>query len=479
MGKPILMYTRVKIRLSHAAGAALGLAAVLPTQAAAHGIPVQAKDLPVPLSWFYWGAGVILLASFVLLGGLWSKPLLARQPWKALPAWLGRIVDAAPLRWLIRGLMLACTGVVLVAATFGKTEIGDNIAPIALFIGFWLILLPMSVVIGDIWGWSHPAATLARLGGVEEHRTTERQPGLWWAAAGIWAFAWLELVYPTATHVRLIGVLIALWLLATVWQMSRVGISQCLRSYEPFAVYSRLLGRMSMFARRDGRLGVRPPVVGALDEPPVPGLALMCVLLVGTVSYDGLSRTRWWSVQVADATQRATDLGLSVFNARLIFGTFGMVAMSAIAYGAFEAACWAAARLGGMKAPAAGRIVGHFAPTLLPIAMAYVIAHYASFVVTQGQGLLILASDPFGAGWNLFGTDHNRVHYNLIAPAGIWFIQVGAIAIGHVLGLVLAHERALALTSSRRAAVMSQIAMLALMVLYTVGGLYFLSEGMT
>jgi hypothetical protein len=111
------------------------------------------------------------------------------------------------------------------------------------------------------------------------------------------------------------------------------------------------------------------------------------------------------------------------------------------------------------------------------LALVYVVAHYFSLLVFQGQALIYLASDPLGKGWDLFGTADFRPAENVFSPNTIWYVQVGVLVVGHVLGLVLAHERAVALFSSARTAIRTQYAMLVLMVLYTCTGLWLLSSG--
>ncbi|MGH2641283.1 MAG: hypothetical protein ACRDGO_06260, partial [Actinomycetota bacterium] len=115
-----------------------------------------------------------------------------------------------------------------------------------------------------------------------------------------------------------------------------------------------------------------------------------------------------------------------------------------------------------------------FAPSLVPIVLAYIVAHYFSFLVLEGQLGLVRLSDPFGLGWNLFGTSDRIINLALLSPTTIWYVQVAAIVIGHVGGVVLAHDRAIALYE-RGDAVRTQYALLAVMVLFTTSGLLILS----
>ena len=118
-----------------------------------------------------------------------------------------------------------------------------------------------------------------------------------------------------------------------------------------------------------------------------------------------------------------------------------------------------------------------FVLSLVPIALVYAVAHYFSLFVIQGQYMAPLLSDPFGKGWDLFGTANVIPNIALLTPNTIWYVQVGSLVAGHVAGLAVAHDRAVTIFEDRQDALRSQYAMLALMVLYTVGGLWLLSRG--
>jgi hypothetical protein len=121
-------------------------------------------------------------------------------------------------------------------------------------------------------------------------------------------------------------------------------------------------------------------------------------------------------------------------------------------------------------------IARSFVHTLVPIAAVYVLAHYFSLLAYNGQAMGYLASDPLGKGWDLFGTADNAIDYSVIGATAIWYVQVGTLVAGHVCGLVLAHDRALALYGKARTATTSQYWMLAVMVAFTTFGLFLLSQ---
>jgi hypothetical protein len=120
-------------------------------------------------------------------------------------------------------------------------------------------------------------------------------------------------------------------------------------------------------------------------------------------------------------------------------------------------------------------LAARFAHTLAPIAFAYVLAHYFSLLIYQGQAIGYLVSDPLGKGSNLFGTAHFQINSHLLSNSAIWYVQVIALVGGHVAGLILAHDRALAVYPRAQEAVRSQYWMLTVMVGFTCLGLWLLS----
>ena len=114
-----------------------------------------------------------------------------------------------------------------------------------------------------------------------------------------------------------------------------------------------------------------------------------------------------------------------------------------------------------------------------PIAMVYVAAHYLTFLLFEGQAIRYLASDPFGQGWDLFGTASAAIDYSLLSQNGAWYAQVAFVVLGHVAALILAHDRALVLYDNAKLAVRSQYWMLAIMVGFTTLALWLLAQAGT
>jgi hypothetical protein len=255
--------------------------------------------------------------------------------------------------------------------------------------------------------------------------------------------------------------------------MLAFGRNAWLANGEAFASYFGLYARMAPFAAGDGRVVVRRPLARLARPDPRPGTVAFVAVMLGSVLFDGFSRTTWWldrrfAVEEPFALDRPELADLAGSGLNLL----GLLVAVLLFGGLFRLAVAVAARVGH-----AGRdLSADFVNSLVPIAAAYVVAHYYSLFVIQGQLVFRLASDPFGYGWDLLGTAGFPGWVDSLSPNTTWYVQVAALVAGHVLGLVLAHERAVVLFSGKTVG-RTQYAMLALMVVYTVGGLWVLSSG--
>jgi hypothetical protein len=194
--------------------------------------------------------------------------------------------------------------------------------------------------------------------------------------------------------------------------------------------------------------------------PAWPGLVAFVVAMIGTVTYDGLSGTEWWAEAFAGVRREVWFGTLALLTSVVVIGALYLLASTAAARSAGEE--WTA-----------GKVANRFAHTLIPIGLAYAVAHYITLVLFEGQLLVIAASDPMGRGWNLFGTAEWSVEF-FLSPEVVWYVQLATIVSGHVAGVVLAHDRALA-DFGGEVAVRTQYAMLALMVALTSLGLFMLA----
>jgi hypothetical protein len=434
----------------------------------AHGIGGR-SDLPVPLWLAQYGAVTALVVSFVVLITFWRTPRLepgAAGDGRPLPAWLQRLVDARATRVGLRALGLLLAGATVVAAALGPNSSAVNPAPTWVYVWFWVGLVPASILFGPVWRLLNPLRTisagLARLARDPEPRPMPPWLGYWPAAVGLAVFAWLELVYLYRDEPFTLLVFFILYGTAQLWAGFFYGQDWYARG-DPFEVYSSLLGSLSPFGRRDdGRLVLRNPLAGLARLKAEPGLVAVVCVLLGSTAFDGLSRTQGWNDLIIDAGPLQNAL----------LGTVGLLVMIAVVAVTFELATRISER-SRRRGDAGERLDRRFVHSLVPILVGYTVAHYFSLFVFQGQAGYILASDPFDRGWDLFGTADWKINLLLVSTTAIAVVQVCSIVTGHVLGVVVAHDRAVA-TFRGGDTLRGQYPLLVTMVFYTLGGIALL-----
>jgi len=432
----------------------------------AHGVGSRA-DLPVEPWLFAYSAAFALLISFAALRLLWPRPrLAAASEGRPAPAWIA--TAARVLRVPAQVVVAALFAATLAAAWFGPDAVADNIAPTALYIAFWVGLQVLSPVLGDVWRRLNPlwllGAGLDRLRGRDPETSTATG---WWAshwpaAVGLLAFLWLELAYFEPASLTAVGLFLTAYVVAVLAGAARFGAGW-VRTGDGFAVLFSLLAALSPLFRDDEeRLRWRVPGAGLASVAVRPGTLGVVLVVLGGTTFDGVTRTQWWG-DVAGGRRRWELTAVNTMGLLLTIATVALAYLVAV------------------------RLVGRFAddevdlrtqadrwaPTLVPIALGYTIAHYFSLLVFEGQSFLALLSDPFGEGWDLFGTADRTVDYTVVTPDQIAYVQVAAIVIGHVAGVVAAHDRAVE-RYAPRVAVRSQYPLLAVMIVYTVTGLLLL-----
>jgi len=452
---------------------------VLPAPVFAHGL-VGRADLPIPEALFAAAAALVLVLSFTALAALWSAPRL-QEPRERRLVRLPVVID------VVLGLAgVAAFAAVVYAGLAGTDSEQDNLAPGAVFVALWIGVPFASLVLGDVFRLLSPWRAIGRGAGwlsarivpgdaLPEPLPYPERLGRWPAAAGIVLFGVIELCWAGGREPQTLAPLALVHLVVSLVGMSLYGVEPWTRHADPFGAYFSLFARLAPLTRRAGVLFARVPGTGAVGLDPVPGTAALLLAAIGVTAFDGASSGPVFNAAAPHLQDFFGTLGAGKGTALELAFVVGLALMlgfvAAIYWGAIEGM-----GLRGLRRPLRrvelGRSLLH---TLVPIAAAYVVAHYFSLLAYNGQDLWRLASDPLGDGSDLFGGAGAGIDYSVVSATAIWYVQVGALVTGHVVALVLGHDRALALYEDPKEATRSQIVMLVLMVCFTCLGLWLLS----
>lgn len=500
---------------------ALG-SALLAGPAYAHGFG-ERTELPVPLGVFLLGAGAVVGLSFAIIvlfvksnperSSYWRYDLFQHR-------WLRLILTSPFLLAPLKLLSVFLLGLVIAAGLFGDQTPALNFAPTFVWIIWWVGMAYLAALVGNLWALLNPWKILFEWGQVlcgvfrpgcilSLNREYPRSWGIWPAILLFFAFTWIQDVYSQSPLPDRVAVLSLAYSAITVGGMAVFGKHQWLRHGEAFSVVFGFLARFAptevavlepdqcrtcdgdcldqdgecvncyeCFEKAGRReLNVRPLAIGlARNEGKTNDLLAMVVLLLATVTFDGFSATGAWLDFQSYFVDVFSGLGDNdVFNGLAIANTIG-VALFPVAFflvyvtfsffmsGAVEK------RLGTLE------MARVFAYSLIPIALAYNIAHFITLLLIQGQLIIPLASDPLGKDWNLLGTADYSVNIGIINARFLWFLSVGVIVVGHIMAVYLAHLVAIRTFRDRAIAVNSQYPMMLLMVIYTVVSLWIIAQ---
>ncbi len=455
------------------------VALALPASAQAHGI-VGKADLPIPVWLFSWTAAIVLVVSFVALSTMWTRPQLQHPRLRRLFA-LPR-----PVEWLAGLVGVALFALVLYSGFDGAQVTQANFSVTFIYVIFWVGLPVASVLFGDVFSALNPWRTTARalaalvrlMRGGRPSKPPLRYPkwlGLRPAIAVIVGFAWLELVYVEKDRPSTLAALSLAYFLVMLVGMALFGVEEWSSQADGFGVYLNLLSKLSPLVRReDGAVYLRRPLSGVTDLQLRAGTVTLICTLVGTTTFDGFSNGGIWRNNEPSLQSLFEGLGFNPTPAQELAYSVGLVLCILLICAVYRVGIFGVGKVS--ERYDRSTLTRTFAHTLVPIAFAYVLAHYFSLLLWQSQAMVYLASDPLGNGANLLGTSGFQIDYHLISYAAIWYVQVAALVSGHVSGLALAHDRALVLYDDPEEAVRSQYWMLAVMVAFTSFGLWLLSS---
>nr|WP_246398605.1 hypothetical protein [Mycobacterium vicinigordonae] len=430
----------------------------------AHGLG-GSGDLPVPYAYAMVGAAWALTFTFALVAFAWKRPRFdPDKPGRPLPAVLTQLVDSPFARATAAGLAFAFAVWVILVGMWGPQSPANGLLG-AFYVLLWVGLVALSLMFGPVWRVISPVQTLyLLLRRALPDRLAEPRlayPESWGyrpAAAGLFAFVWMELASPNSASLSGVKAWLLVYtvaLLSGAWLCGR----RCLTRADPFGVYSMAVSRLSPFRRHDGRIVIGNPFDHLPSMPVRPGLVMVLAALLGSTAFDSFSASPTWR-NFSDSVTHADPLASSALR------SLGLVVFISVVALTFS---FAARATGGLDAPRRRALPGEMAHSLIPIVVGYVFAHYLTYLVERGQQAAIAVADPLSRGW--------QVAYVLsMHPPVLATIKVACVVTGHIVAVIAAHDKALRLLPAGHQ-LTGQLTMMLVMVGYTFTGLYLLFGG--
>ena len=419
-----------------------------------HGLGGSA-DLPIPFTYTVVAAAWALSISFTVLIFAWRTPRLrADSPGVPLPSWVNTVASSPLTRRVLAVIGLAFTAWVAIAGFTGPSKTSQNALPATFYVLLWVGLVALSLMFGPVWKLISPVRAVHPGPG---RMTYPERWGYWPGVVGLFAFAWMELASPDPGSVRALLIWCSLYLVITLLGAILYGTRWC-ESGDPFEVYSTLVSHLSFVGpgAQPGTWVLRNPLNNLQGAGVRAGSVALTATLLGSTAFDSFSaRPAWarWIGSITDAPWQVTAIR-----------TVGLLAMIALVGGSF----WLASRaVPGLSADERRELPGLLSPSLVPIIVGYVFAHYISYLLEKGQVAvrLLLGLDPTHVSYFL------STHPTLLATMKVLFVLAG-----HVLGVMAAHDRSLRVLPKRHQ-LTGQLPLLMVMVLYTCGGLFLLFGG--
>lgn len=372
-----------------------------------HGIG-SVGDLPIPFETVLNISAWVIILTFVFLKISWKKSVLTQKE---------VIVEKRqPRLGKVFGILLL--SLLILPGLIGNEEAKTSITPLIIWVFLWIGVPVFGLVFGDIYTKFNPLSIIP---------SPEKKPStVWFAVALFLGLTWFELVWRKPGNPTHIGIVFILLILITTG--ARILFGKASIEVDPLHLLHHLYAKL--------RFTVSKPIYKNMLEnlanlSNFKGMEYFILLMIGTVTYDGLRGTTFWYNLFGSSTLDIT------------FSTIAFFGINIIIICSYRFACWFAIKVSGEKQDL-NKISLLFGHTMLPIAFAYHVTHYISLLLYESQTILYRLNDPYGVGWNLFDIDEVTINY-FLTPVALWGIQVFVTLAGHMLSVILAHDLAIKL----------------------------------
>ena len=403
-----------------------------------HGV-VNVGDLPIPFDMVLNSSALVVLITFVYLKVSWKESIITprQEVFNDKQNFIGKLFGIIIL------FLLVAPGI------FGDESSKTSVAPLILWVFLWIGVPVLGLLFGDIYSKFNPLNLFSL--------KSDKPESVYFACILFIGLTWFELVWRRPGNpLNIAVVLITLFVCVN---LLRYFLKKSLIEVDPLLLLHYLYSKLKLF-------NSKPYFRSLLDNignlAKLKGIEYFVLLMIGTVTYDGLRETTFWYNQFGSRTD---DMGFSTMM-------FLIMNLGTILF--YRFACFFAIKVGGsdLKLNHVSNLFGH---TMLPLAFAYHVTHYLTLLLFESQTFFYRFNDPIGIGMNILNVEEPTINY-FIEPLVIWGIQVAVTLLGHMLSVVLAHDLAVKLFGHQQSD-KTQYIFLFITVALTLQALFVLSVG--
>ncbi len=403
-----------------------------------HGV-VNVGDLPIPFDIVLNSSALVVLITFVYLKVSWKESIITprQEVFNDKQNFIGKLFGIIIL------FLLVAPGI------FGNESSKTSVAPLILWVFLWIGVPVLGLLFGDIYSKFNPLNLFSL--------KSDKPESVYFACVLFIGLTWFELVWSRPGNpLNIAVVLITLFICVN---LLRYFLKKSLIEVDPLLLLHYLYSKLKLF-------NSRPYFRSLLDNignlAKLRGIEYFVLLMIGTVTYDGLRETTFWYNQFGSRTD---DMGFSTMM-------FLIMNLGTILF--YRFACFFAIKVSGsdLELNHVSNLFGH---TMLPIAFAYHVTHYLTLLLFESQTFFYRFNDPIGIGMNILNVQEPTINY-FVEPLVIWGIQVAVTLLGHMLSVVLAHDLAVKLFGHQQSD-KTQYIFLFITVALTLQALFVLSVG--
>ena len=446
-----------------------------------HGLNVR-YELPIPIYlYLIFSSLVIVITIFFVKFVKFSKSIKMSA----------KIPEARRSQYnysFIQNFSLLIFIFLIISGLLGSQESLKNIINVFFWVWIWVGVAYLSIIFGNIWADINPWNKLYSLflyyfrSKIKKYRRHSKVEVEIIGLIILVLFMWFAMVSPYREVPQLLSFLFIMYFFITFIGMIFYGRNRWFSYAEIFNIYFGMLGRLSIFSRSNKNLikNFRMPFSGVNKGSGSFFSALFIVFAVSSISYDGILETAFWYniknflISVSYIQDFFRALGLNYNTLNVLLDSLGFFIVLIIFCSLFLLTCFRS-KNNILKLSSKNLFIA-FSPALIPIAAAYLIAHYFSFLLIAGQLIFILISDPLGLGWNLFGTANHQINVYILNVKLGWGIILASVVIGHIFSVIISHKIAYEITNNIKEGFQVHLPFSIFMVFYTVFSLYILAQ---